>query len=466
MKKVFISDMTLKLQATKADKALSFKEKIELARCFDKMQADVIEFPAIENERTDSLLIKTVCPLIGYSVISVDAGKTVSQAQLAWEAVKQAKKPRLSVALPVSPVQMEYVSHKKPEPMLSYIKEMVGECAKYCKDVEFIAIDATRAESAFLKKVIEAVADCGATLVTLCDTEGMMLPTEAGEFVKNTIASVDREITWGFEARDNIKMAQACTVAAIEAGASVITTAIEENYLSPEDIAQMIRVKGMQIGFECGVNYTVMRRLCSQINWILEGENNQPVVETSNIAEDTLKLTIQDDITSVINEVKKLGYDLSEEDNAKVYEAFCGVAAKKDVGVSELEAIVATTALQVPPTYKVKSFVINSGNIINATANIQLEKDGETIIGLCAGDGPIDSAFRAIEQIIGTHYELDDFQIQSVTRGREAMGSALVRLRSNGRLYSGNGISTDIIGASIKAYVNALNKIVYEESVK
>lgn len=117
-----------------------------------------------------------------------------------------------------------------------------------------------------------------------------------------------------------------------------------------------------------------------------------------------------------------------------------------------------------PPTYELKSFVINSGNVINATANIILQKDGEILRGLSAGDGPIDAAFLAIEQIAGCHYELDDFQIQAVTRGREALGSTLIKLRSKGKLYSGNGISTDVIGASIHAYINALNKIVYEEN--
>jgi 2-isopropylmalate synthase len=109
-------------------------------------------------------------------------------------------------------------------------------------------------------------------------------------------------------------------------------------------------------------------------------------------------------------------------------------------------------------------YVINSGNIISASAHIKLEKNGENIEGVCLGDGPIDAAFRAIEQIVGHHYELDDFQIQSVTEGQEAMGSALVRLRNNGKVYAGNGISTDIIGASIRAYISALNKITYEEA--
>ena len=134
------------------------------------------------------------------------------------------------------------------------------------------------------------------------------------------------------------------------------------------------------------------------------------------------------------------------------------------MGEAELDAIVASAALQVPPTFILKSYVINSGNVITATANIQLEKNGVLNEGISVGDGPIDAAFRAIEQIIGHHYELDDFQIKSVTEGREAMGSALVKLRSNGKLYSGNGLSTDIIGASIRAYVAALNKIAYEEN--
>ena len=158
-----------------------------------------------------------------------------------------------------------------------------------------------------------------------------------------------------------------------------------------------------------------------------------------------------------------MGYDLSEEDTAKVYEAFRRIADKKHfVGVKELEAIVATSAFQVPSTYRIDQYVVTNGNRVAAMANITLERDGKKLQGVSMGDGPVDAAFLAIEQIIGHHYELDDFQIQTVTEGREAMGSALVKLRSGGRLYSGNGISTDIIGASIRAYISALNKIVYE----
>ena len=147
-----------------------------------------------------------------------------------------------------------------------------------------------------------------------------------------------------------------------------------------------------------------------------------------------------------------------------VEEAFLRVANKKHfVGTRELDAIIASTAMEVPATYQIVNYVINSGNVITATANLLLSRNGEEVRGVGIGDGPIDAAFQAIEQVIGHHYELDDFQIQTVTEGRDAMGSALVKLRAGGRVYSGNGISTDIIGASIRAYISALNKIVYEE---
>jgi 2-isopropylmalate synthase len=184
----------------------------------------------------------------------------------------------------------------------------------------------------------------------------------------------------------------------------------------------------------------------------------------SPAAEQTeIRLDANDGREAVDAAAVQLGYDLSEEDRVKVYEEFCRVSRNRQVGSKELEAVIASVALQVPATYQIKAYVVNNGNVISSTAQITMEKNGETMQGISIGDGPIDAAFRAIEQIVGHRYELDDFQIQSVTEGKEAMGSALVKLRADGKLYSGNGISTDIIGASIRAYINAINKIVYEE---
>ena len=120
--------------------------------------------------------------------------------------------------------------------------------------------------------------------------------------------------------------------------------------------------------------------------------------------------------------------------------------------------------MQAPSTYHFETYTTTSSNVSTSMSQVTLKRNGEIIFGVSSGDGPIDSVFRAIEQCIGHHYELDDYQVQSVTEGKEALGSALVRLRNNGKLYSGNGTSTDIVGASIRAYINALNKIVAEEA--
>jgi 2-isopropylmalate synthase len=187
-----------------------------------------------------------------------------------------------------------------------------------------------------------------------------------------------------------------------------------------------------------------------------------PVTDNDDLG-DSFMIPQDADQATVEGYVAQLGYELSEEDMGKVYDAYRRIAVHKPVSSLDLDIIIANSALDVPATYTVKDYVINSGNTISATANIYLEKDGQILNGLAVGDGPIDAAFRAFENILGHHYELDDFRISSVTEGREAMGKAFIKLRNDGKLFSGQGISTDIIEASIRAYVAAVNKIVYEE---
>ena len=178
-----------------------------------------------------------------------------------------------------------------------------------------------------------------------------------------------------------------------------------------------------------------------------------------------LQLAISDSVEEVTMAARQLGYELSGEDGHAVWEAVQDMLRHKDaLNARELDAIIASVALQVPPTYLVESYLINSGNNISAVAHLKLSRHGQTMEGVALGDGPIDAAFLAIEQILHHHYELDDFQIRAVTEGHEAMGETVVRLLSNGKLYSGRGISMDIVGSSIQAYINALNKIAYEEA--
>lgn len=462
MKRITVTDMTL----AKGAKSLSFKEKIEIARQLDRLNVDIIDMPEIENVATDSLLIRTASAFIKNSTVSVSTGMTVEQVATAAAAVSSAEKARLKVNIPVSTIQMEYVCHKKAPKMLELAKTLFAAATEKCADVEFFAADATRADMDFLKNVIEAANEAGIKTVTLCDDEGIMLPDEFAAFISEVIAEIPviKEMNLGILCKNTNGMATASALMALKVGAAEIKCCVGDDYLPRIDVlANIIDQCGDRTGVETALNYNELKRITKQIKWI-SGNGGANGISVTDIHSDNTPLDGNDSLDDVTVAVKKLGYDLSEEDYSKVYDEFKRVAAKKSVGSKELEAIVASTALQVAPTYKLVSYVINNGNIISASAQIALEKDGKEIAGIAIGDGPVDASFRAIEQIIGRHFELDDFQIQSVTEGREAVGSAIVRLRHDGKLYSGNGISTDIIGSSIRAYINAVNKIVHEEA--
>ena len=467
MRKITITDMTMR-QSGKGF-SLSFREKIELVKHLDKLGVDVIEVSPITSPKIARLLIKSISSAVRSSAVAVSVGLSEENIAIAWGALEEARHPRLQVTAPVSAVQMEYLAGKKPEAMIAAIKNLVEKCRSLCPEVELIADDATRADPAFLQEAIRTAIGAGATVITLCDAAGMMLPDQITEFLRNTYAAVPelKEVTLGISCKNELSMADSCAVAAIRCGADEVKcAAYGEDVIKLETMAKVISARGSSFDVECGIRTTSMKRILSQVAWMCQtGRSSTSPFDSGVQSGEELFLNAHDDLSAVMKAAAKLGYDLSEEDGAKVYEAFSRIAARKErVGAKELDAIVASAAMQVPPTYRLENYVINSGNTISATAHIKLEKNGVMKEGISLGDGPIDAAFLAIEQIAGHHYVLDDFQIQAVTEGREAMGEAVVKLRSGGKLFSGRGISTDIVGASVHAYINALNKIVYEEA--
>lgn len=470
MNQISISDVTMKRTGRSEDFELSFKEKIDLGRILDRLNVSVIEVDAIEHHQTDSLLLKSLSASIHNSTLAVPVKLNKESVAETAAALKEAKSFRIQIPAPVSAVQMEYLCHKKTEGMIETIKEMVAECKKYTDQVELLAYDATRAESDFLKQALSTAIEAGVSQVTLYDTAGLFLPDEFVAFLKDIKESVAfGNVKLGVCCSNALSLADACTIAAVEAGVDEIkVAACGDHTASLAHVAQIIAAKGKTLDAETHIRNTELHRGVEQITRICRTFRSKNSPFDNGVSdEETSKavaLNSRDDLPAVMAAVKKLGYDLSEEDGAAVYEAFLRIAARKEsVGRKELESIVASAAMQVPPTYRVESYVINSGNIITATAHMKLRRDDRLKEGISTGDGPIDAAFLAIEQIVGHHYELDDFQIQAVTEGREAMGETVVKLRSNGKLYSGRGVSTDIVGSSIRAYVNALNKIVYEE---
>ena len=463
MKQITVTDVTLcKMSAERGD-TFSFREKMNAAKTLERIGIDRLCLPGLVSGRADEIVLRTVAESVDCTA-AMYAGTTEESVAAAWNCIKNAKKPCLYLTLPVSTVQMEYQFHLKAAAMLEKIAVLCRAAKALCEDVEFCAADATRAENGFLAKCLQTAAENGANAVTVCDNNGAFLPEDwaalIGELRPLCTAALYAAPS------DAFGMASACAAAAIRAGADGIRCAVggDEAFCAVPllQFASFYRAKGEALGISCGIDLTAVNRLTEQLGSPAAAGN--AAQESSHTRETDIfdASATEDDIASAVRE---LGYELSETDHGKVWEEFRRVVEKKEsLGTRELEAIIASTAMQVPSTYHLISYVVNSGNIITATATVALEKDGVRFDGVSIGDGPIDAVFHAIEQIIGHHYELDDFRIQAVTKGREAVGSSLIRLRADGRLYAGNGVSTDIIGACVRAYINALNKIVYEEN--
>ncbi len=467
MRTIRISDVTMK-QAGEGI-SLSFKETIELSKLLDKLGVSVMELEPLHQPKIDALRVKSIAAAVKNSIVAVPVELSPAGVDLVWNALKEAKHPRLQICAPVSPVQMEYLFHKKPEAMLRAVCDTIAYCCTLCQDVEFVADDATRSDPAFLYSIISGAIEAGAKTITVCDTAGAMLPNEFTAFIRELYANIPSlsSVCLGVSCADSLSMADSCAIAAVRYGACEIkAAAYRVNCVSLSNVTKVLSAKGDVYDATCCVNTTQLKRICDQIAWMCQSGRNKhtPFDAAIHQEDEGFYLTAHDDITAVMKAALRLGYELSEEDGASVYEAFSAIAQKKEkVSAKELDAIVASAAMQVPPTYVLESYVITSGNTISSTAHLKIRRQDKLLQGVTIGDGPIDAAFLAIDQITGQHYELDDFQIQAVTEGREAMGQTVVKLRAGGKVYSGRGISTDIVGAGIQAYLNALNKIVYEE---
>lgn len=458
MRKLYVSDITLRVLDETLETALSFRERLTIASRLEKSGVNVIELPALTGSKENAVIFRTIAEAVECG-IAVPVGFSEESVAAAWNTVHSAAHPILQVILPVSTVQMEYLYHLKAPKMLDKIAQLCKAASAVCADVEFVARDATRAEAGFTAQCCQAAVQNGAKSVTLCDDNGCCFPGELAQLVAEVCASCPAEVF--VQPSNALSMAASCCVEALKAGASGVKTSGKGNYLRADTLADILRAKGSALELTSSLDDTAIHNIFEN----LFTPDSAPVRTGDSPAsgQDTLTLDAGCTISDISAAVASLGYELSDEDLGKVYDDFKRTAQKKSaIGARELEAIIAASAMQVPSTFHLVSYVVTSGNITSAMANVTLERDGEKISGVSTGDGPIDAAFFAIEQIIGHHYELDDFQIQSITKGREALGSSLIRLRAGGKLYSGNGLSTDIVGAAIRAYINALNKIVYE----
>lgn len=413
MRKIYISDGSICL--AESQYKIPFRLRLEIAKRLDKLGVDVIETSAIQDDQTDYLIVKSLASTVKNSCLTVPVNiLDDGNIKLTWDAVKTAVHPRLQVPVPCSTVQMEYFCHKKPQDMLGLVPESVSACKALCPDVEFMALDFTRSEPSFLKTAIEKAIEAGATAVTLADLAGDLLPDEFGKVVGAVRQMVPQGIRLGVKCSNALFLADACAVEALRAGADEFKTSVFGTFSAHTcKFSNIIKAKSDSLGISCDIKATELEHVSQHIRDLC----------------------------------------VSQPQNTAGSGAIEQIQNAEDTDAS----------LPVPQTYKLDSYLINSGNVISATCHLRLNKGDEKMENVCVGNGPVDAAFRALDNLIGVRCELDDFKIQSVTEGCEAMGKTMVLLRHEGKLYSGKGVSTDIVGSSILAYLDAVNKIAYEE---
>lgn len=461
MRKIFVADYTLRQLAEERSSQLLFREKTALVACIDNVGVDAIELAEMSNLKEDTIINKTLAKTVKDSTLCLPVGASLEGVATAWEAIKDAAKPCLMVCMPTSTVTMEYMYHLKAPKMQAKIVELVAECKKYTDCVQFVAMDATRAEPDYLVALAKAVKEAGACCMTLCDDAGDALPEDFVRMVKAIKGAVDIKLY--VQANNAMNLAVGNALMAVAVGADGIKVTVNgKDTLTTEAFAGIIRKKGEDIGLTTDLKTT---QLHSDIKEMLKAlKHHHHVAETTSTMGGNIILDYDSTIADVKDAVLQLGYDLSAEDIGAVYERMHHICEKKSsVAGKELEAIIAADAMQVPSTYHIKNYTLTSSNLTPSVAQVTLIREDKELNGVSTGDGPIDAVLRAIEEAIGFHYELDDFQISSVTEGKEALGSCMVKLLNNGKSYVGNGTSTDTISAAVRSYVNALNKIAYDE---
>ena len=465
---ITISDISLRESEQVHAARLSFKEKLETAKLLEKLQIDVIETGYVGDSPADAVFIRTLASTIEHSSVCVPVTLDKRQVDMTWDALSKARKPRINIVVPTSTVQMEYGQQMRAESVLPLVGDVTAYCAGLCPDIEFTAVDSARSEPAFLASVLKAAIASGANTITLCDSVGELLPDELSAFVASVYESVPelRGVALSLHCRDCLGLASAAALSGLKAGARQIkvSSGPASGTLSLEQFLNVIKIRGETLGISSNINVTALQRTSSQLAALAGvGGAGRGQADAAGGKSDDAGLSADTDIDALRGHIASLGYDVSEDDLGRVFAQFKDIARSKKVVDRDIEALIAETAGQAAPVFQLRNYVINSGNAITATAFIELSRDGAVSKSLSAGDGPIDAAFKAAEQVFGAHYELEEFQIQAVTEGREATGDALVKLRHSGKLYSGRGVSTDIIAASIRAYLSAVNKIVNEE---
>ena len=498
MEKVIIFDTTLRDGEQAAGTSLNLEEKLEIARQLDKLGVDVIEvgFPASSIGDLEAVRLvarelerPTICALTLANIEGIDR---------AWEAVKEARHPRIHVFLSASDIHLDHQLKKSRDEVLKMSRETVARARSYLDDVEFSPMDASRADPAYLYQILEAVIKAGATTVNIPDTVGYATPQEFGRLIQgilDNVPNIEKAVV-SVHCHDDLGLAVANSLEAIRAGARQVECTINgigerAGNASMEEIVMALKTRRDFFKLSTNIDTTQIyrtSRLVSELtgfpvqpNKAIVGANafrHQSGIHQDGVLKKSITYEIMDprwvgipSSSLVLSKVSgrhafkerlsELGYTLSDEDLNRAFQGFKALAdKKKDITDRDIESLIAEELRTVTEVYHLDHVEVSCGDHNIPTATVRLiGPDGQILADAALGTGPVDAVYKAINRIVGIPNRLTEFTVKSITEGIDAIGEVLIRIESEGVTYTGRGAATDIIVASAKAYMNALNRL-------
>ena len=495
--RVIIFDTTLRDGEQAAGGTLNIQEKLEIARQLEKLKVDVIEAGFPISSPGDFEAVKLISKEVRNASICGLSHANPAAIDRAWEAVKGAAQPRIHIFLSSSDIHLLHQLKKSREEILQTSREMVAKARKYTSDIEFSPMDASRTNPEFLSQIVEAVIAAGATTVNIPDTVGYAMPYEWGERIEGifkNVSNIDKAVI-SVHCHNDLGLAVANSLEAVRRGARQIECTINgigerAGNASLEEVVMAIRTRKDFYKLSTGVDTTQIystSRLVSELTGFLVQPNKAIVGANafrhqSGIHQDgVIKLPITYEImdpkdvgisaSSLVlgklsgrhafkERLAELGYHLDDEDLSRSFQAFKELAEKKkEVTDKDIESVVAQQKRTVAELYRLQMVQVSCGNGMPTAAVRLTGPNGELLADASLGTGPVDAVYKAINRIVGVSNKLTEFTVKSVTEGIDAQGEVLIRVESDGVTYTGRGADMDIIVASAKAYMNALNRL-------
>lgn len=504
-RKIYIFDTTLRDGEQTPGVSLNVQEKLEIARQLQRLGVDVIEAGFPIASKGDFEGVKTIAQNIKGCVVAGLARATKQDIDCAWEALKYAEKPRIHTFLATSDIHMEHKLKMKPDEVLQRANEMVGYAKSLCSSIEFSPEDATRTRPEFLYSVIESVIDAGADVINIPDTVGYSTPTEFGRFIRGIVKNVPNisKAIISVHCHNDLGLAAANSLAAIENGAQQVECAINglgerAGNASLEEVVMALKTRANCFHCETDVVTEQISRTSGLVSHItgVRVQPNKAIVGDNAFAHEsgihqhgvlncreTYEIMTPESVGlkkslmvlgkhsgrhAFEDRLKELGYtNLGSEKINEAFYRFKDLAdKKKSVSDRDIEALVREGVIKIPELYSLDYFQISSGNSTISTSTVRIRSNDEVINEAACGDGPVDATFNAIEKAVGVSVKLEDYFLKAVGSGNDALGEVTVKISKDGSVFIGNGVSTDIIESSARAFVNAINKMIYEKGLK